>query len=99
MAEILFHEHVPTLALVDAPSATIVSSPRFHGPANQMNSPSFGTNLAREDKLALCGLWVLIGYTLIQDLFAAADSDGRVSPRLVVRNIRANRCEGLSIAR
>ncbi|MGA8367337.1 MAG: glycosyltransferase family 39 protein, partial [Candidatus Acidiferrales bacterium] len=24
------------------------------------------------EKLALCGLWVLIGYTLVQDLFAAA---------------------------
>lgn len=60
---------------------------------NQMNSLSSGKNLA------LCGLWVLIGYTLIQDLFAAADLDGCVSARLVVRNIRANWCEGLSIAR
>ena len=38
----------------------------------------------REDKLALCGLCILIGYTLIQDLFAAADSDGCVSPLLAV---------------
>jgi hypothetical protein len=66
---------------------------------NQMNSLSSGKNLAREDNLALCGLWVLIGYTLIQDLFVAADLDGCVSPRVAVWNIRANWCEGLSIAR
>jgi hypothetical protein len=89
------------------PTAAYLGIPRV-GPArgflvsaDQMNSLSSGKNLAREDKLALCGLCVPIGYTLIQDLFAAgaADSDGCASPRLVVRNIRASRCEGLSTAR